>query len=136
MALNFITDLPNLYFQDVNAAKLFSDEAANVYERATSTLLSKNMLLYFAHADYEESRLKYDKVHQIYQKYLDMPDIDPTLVSSYHLAVNFIFRKCWADIRNLFRADSNWVIEVSFQHFSTTAIRMKSFQLNPTRTFR
>lgn len=64
---------------DVNAAKLFSEEAANMFERATSTLLSKNMLLYFAYADYEEGRLKYDKVHQIYQKYLDIKDIDPTL---------------------------------------------------------
>lgn len=38
------------------------------------------MLLYFAYADYEEGRLKYDKVHQIYCKYLDIQDIDPTLV--------------------------------------------------------
>ncbi|KAK9876432.1 hypothetical protein WA026_012745 [Henosepilachna vigintioctopunctata] len=64
---------------DVNASKLFSEEAANIFERATSTLLSKNQLLYFAYADYEEGRLKYDKVHQIYLKYLDIKDIDPTL---------------------------------------------------------
>ncbi|KAI4455289.1 rna cleavage stimulation factor [Holotrichia oblita] len=64
---------------DVNASKMFSEEAANMFERATSSLLSKNMLLYFAYADYEEGRLKYDKVHQIYQKYLDIQDIDPTL---------------------------------------------------------
>lgn len=62
---------------------MFSEEAANIFERATSTLLSKNMLLYFAYADYEEGRLKYDKVHQIYQKYLDIKDIDPTLVSYF-----------------------------------------------------
>lgn len=43
-----------LWFQDMNNAKLFSDEAANIYERAISTLLKKNMLLYFAYADYEE----------------------------------------------------------------------------------
>lgn len=59
---------------------MFSEEAANMFERATSTLLSKNMLLYFAYADYEEGRVKYDRVHQIYQKYLDIQDIDPTLV--------------------------------------------------------
>ncbi|XP_031756376.1 cleavage stimulation factor subunit 3-like [Xenopus tropicalis] len=41
---------------DMNNAKLFSDEAANIYERAISTLLKKNMLLYFAYADYEERR--------------------------------------------------------------------------------
>ncbi|XP_072378977.1 protein suppressor of forked [Diabrotica undecimpunctata] len=64
---------------DVNASKLFSEEAANMFERATSTLLSKNMLLYFAYADYEEGRLKYEKVHQIYNKYLETSDIDPTL---------------------------------------------------------
>lgn len=38
----------------MNNAKLFSDEAANIYERAISTLLKKNMLLYFSFADYEE----------------------------------------------------------------------------------
>ncbi|CAH1114072.1 unnamed protein product [Psylliodes chrysocephalus] len=64
---------------DVNASKLFSEEAANMFERATSSLLSKNMLLYFAYADYEEGRLKYEKVHQIYNKYLEIDDIDPTL---------------------------------------------------------
>lgn len=65
----------------MNASKLFSEEAANVFERATSSLLNRNMLLYFAYADYEEGRLKYEKVHQIYAKYLDIQDIDPTLVS-------------------------------------------------------
>ncbi|KYN44814.1 Protein suppressor of forked [Trachymyrmex septentrionalis] len=58
---------------DVNAAKNLSDEAATMFERATNTLLSKNMLLYFAHADFEEGRVKYEKVHQIYQKFLDIP---------------------------------------------------------------
>lgn len=40
----------------MNNSKLFSDEAANIYERAISTLLKKNMLLYFSFADYEEVR--------------------------------------------------------------------------------
>jgi len=39
------------------------------------------MLLYFAYADFEEGRLKYDKVHQIYDRFLEIEDIDPTLVS-------------------------------------------------------
>ncbi|XP_067120911.1 cleavage stimulation factor subunit 3 isoform X1 [Centruroides vittatus] len=64
---------------DMNAGKLFSDEAAAIYERATTTLLKKNTLLYFAYADFEEGRMKYDKVHQIYNKFIDIPDIDPTL---------------------------------------------------------
>lgn len=81
----------------MNAAKLFSDEAAAVYERATSSLLKKNMLLYFAYADFEEGRLKYEKVHQIYSRFLDIPDIDPTLVSVDALSaffVLFLFFSC------------------------------------------
>lgn len=38
----------------MNNSKLFSDEAANIYERAIGSLLKKNMLLYFSFADYEE----------------------------------------------------------------------------------
>lgn len=103
----------------MNNSKLFSDEAANIYERAIGTLLKKNMLLYFSFADYEEvsvhpsnqsykcplflrshlqscsggppktdlhlfpssqSRMKYEKVHSIYNKLLVIEDIDPTLV--------------------------------------------------------
>ncbi|CAG05710.1 unnamed protein product, partial [Tetraodon nigroviridis] len=91
--------------EDMNNSKLFSDEAANIYERAIGTLLKKNMLLYFSFADYEEvsvrprnvsvsfcfpthlclllspkSRMKYEKVHSIYNKLLVIEDIDPTLV--------------------------------------------------------
>jgi cleavage stimulation factor subunit 3 len=64
---------------DVNAAKLFSDEAAAVYERATASLLKKNMLLNFAYADFEEGRRHYEKAQQIYNRYLDITDVDPTL---------------------------------------------------------
>ncbi|XP_034234284.1 protein suppressor of forked [Thrips palmi] len=64
---------------DVTAAKLFSDEASAVFERATGSLLKSNMLLYFAYADFEEGRMKYEKVHQIYEKFLEMEDADPTL---------------------------------------------------------
>ena len=38
------------------------------------------MLLHFAYADFEEQQIKFEKVHQIYKKYLDIEDIDPTLV--------------------------------------------------------
>uniref|UniRef100_A0A672RNY0 Cleavage stimulation factor subunit 3 n=1 Tax=Sinocyclocheilus grahami TaxID=75366 RepID=A0A672RNY0_SINGR len=65
---------------DMNNAKLFSDEAANIYERAIGTLLKKNMLLYFSFADYEESRMKHEKVHSIYNRLLAIEHIDPTLV--------------------------------------------------------
>ena len=67
--------------QDVNASKLFSDEAATIFDRATSTILKHSMLLHFAYADFEEGRMKYEKVHEIYKTYLELQEIDPTLVS-------------------------------------------------------
>uniref|UniRef100_A0A0B7AJR0 Suppressor of forked domain-containing protein n=2 Tax=Arion vulgaris TaxID=1028688 RepID=A0A0B7AJR0_9EUPU len=64
---------------DQNAGKLFSDEAAAIFERAINSLMKKNMLIYFAYADFEESRMKFDKVHQIYKKILDVEEIKSTL---------------------------------------------------------
>lgn len=64
---------------DVNASKIFSEEAGQIYERAISGALRKNQLLFFAYADFEESRLHYQEVHKIYQRYINMPDVDPTL---------------------------------------------------------
>ena len=40
--------------QDITGGQKLADEAASFYERATSTLLKKNLLLYFAYADFEE----------------------------------------------------------------------------------
>ncbi len=59
---------------------MFLDQASALYERATSGMLSKSMLLHFAYADFEEQQSRFDRVHQIYQKYLSREDIDPTLV--------------------------------------------------------
>nr|CAG4643048.1 EOG090X026K [Ilyocryptus agilis] len=64
---------------DVTASKNLAEEVANIYERAINGPLSHNALLYFAYSDYEEGRIKYEKAHQIYAKYLEQPDIDPTL---------------------------------------------------------
>lgn len=33
---------------------MFSEEAAQIYDRATTTFLKTNMLLHFAYADFEE----------------------------------------------------------------------------------
>lgn len=77
--------------KDINAAKLFGDEAANIYERAITTILNKNMLLYFAYADFEEGRSRYEKVHNIYTRLLDIPDINPTLVNQY---ISFDYPRC------------------------------------------
>jgi len=35
---------------------VFADEAAGLYERATTTVLKNCVLLYFAYADFEEVR--------------------------------------------------------------------------------
>ncbi len=51
-----------------------------MYDRATNGILKKSMLLHFAYADFEEQQMKFDKVQQIYQKYLEIEDVDPTLV--------------------------------------------------------
>nr|CAG4641502.1 EOG090X026K [Eurycercus lamellatus] len=64
---------------DLTASKNLAEEVAAVYERAINGPLSHNGLLYYAYADYEEGRIKYDKAHQIYTKYLEQHDIDPTL---------------------------------------------------------
>lgn len=49
----------------MNNSKLFSDEAANIYERAIGTLLKKNMLLYFSFADYEEVSVQLPLKHKL-----------------------------------------------------------------------
>nr|CAD7195742.1 unnamed protein product [Timema douglasi]CAD7257461.1 unnamed protein product [Timema shepardi]CAD7403740.1 unnamed protein product [Timema poppensis] len=95
---------------DINAAKMFSDEASAIYERATASLLGKNMLLYFAYADFEEGRLKYEKVHQIYSKFLDISDIDPTLAYVQYMkfarraegikAARTVFKRAREDVRS------------------------------------
>lgn len=53
--------------QDMNNSKLFSDEAANIYERAIGTLLKKNMLLYFSFGDYEEVIVHLSEQFRIYR---------------------------------------------------------------------
>ena len=50
---------------DVKLSAQLADEAAALYERALGGFMKKNMLLHFAFADYEESRIKYPKVHQV-----------------------------------------------------------------------
>jgi len=64
---------------DANPGKIFADEAAAIYERAINSLMKKNMLIYFAYADFEEGRMKFEKVHQIYKKLVEVEDIKPTL---------------------------------------------------------
>lgn len=94
----------------MTAARAFSDEASNILDRAISGVLSGNALLYFAYADFEEGRLKYDKVHQMYNKFLSIPDIDPTLAYVQYMkfarraegikSARSVFKKAREDIRS------------------------------------
>ena len=54
-----------------------------MYERAVNGVLKRSMLLHFAYADFEEQQTKHEKAHSIYKKYLEIEDIDPSLVSCY-----------------------------------------------------
>jgi cleavage stimulation factor subunit 3 len=63
---------------DLPASKVWSDEASSLYERAIAAVPTCP-LLYFAYADFEETRMKHDKVHGIYTKLLEVKEIDPTL---------------------------------------------------------
>lgn len=76
----------------MTAAKNLAEEVSNIYERAINGPMALNGLLYYAYADYEEGRIKYEKAHQIYTKYLEQHDIDPTLVirlAGIHLRIVF-----------------------------------------------
>ena len=42
-------------------------------------MLNKCALLYFTFADFEESNMNFEKVHKIYEDFLTVQDIDPTL---------------------------------------------------------
>jgi len=63
----------------ISLSKQFAQETSNLYERAIKTFMRNNILIHFAYADFEESRLNYTKVTQIYEKLLQSKDIDPTL---------------------------------------------------------
>ncbi|ALC49674.1 su-f- [Drosophila busckii] len=95
---------------DVQAAKIFADECANILERSINGVLNRNALLYFAYADFEEGRMKYEKVHSMYNKLLTLPDIDPTLVYVQYMkfarraegikSARSIFKKAREDVRS------------------------------------
>merc|ERR1719445_1539657 len=64
---------------DVDSSKLFLEQASQLFERAVSGVMKKCALLYFTYADFEEQNMKFEKVHKIYQDFLEVPNIDPTL---------------------------------------------------------
>ncbi|CAB4070481.1 CSTF3 [Lepeophtheirus salmonis] len=70
---------PNIWYE----AALFLQDSSRILaekgDRGISGVLNKCMLLHFAYADFEEQRMKYEKVHKIYLKLLEHKDVDPTL---------------------------------------------------------
>ena len=66
----------------MDTSKQFLDLASSMYERAVNGVLKRNLLLHFAYADFEEQQIRHEKVHQIYKKYLEIEDMDPSLVSA------------------------------------------------------
>jgi len=51
--------------------------------------MKENVLIHFAYADFEEGRMKHDKVHTIYQRLVEIKDVDPTLVVFLFLSVRY-----------------------------------------------
>ncbi len=64
---------------EIAMSKFYAEEALQMYERLIKGPMSTNMLVYFAYADFEESRQNYQKVSQIYDKFLEIKDINPSL---------------------------------------------------------
>ncbi|VDK28037.1 unnamed protein product, partial [Anisakis simplex] len=75
---------------DVKLAAQMNNDVAQLFERAISGLLGDSQLLFFAYADFEEERMKYDNVKKIYNKLLAIEEADPTLVSFGFFMVPFI----------------------------------------------
>lgn len=97
---------------DVDTSRSFLDQASQLYERAISGVLSSCALLHFAYADFEEQNMKYEKVHTIYQKFLEHQAIDPTLCYIQYMkfarrsegvkAARLVFKKAREDSRSNF----------------------------------
>lgn len=124
---------------EIAMSKFYAEETAAMYERLTSKgYMSTNVLVYFTYADYEEGRLNYQKVSQIYDKLLAIKDIDPSLC--YIQYMRFLRRaEGIRSARNIFkraREDSRisyhvFVAAALIEYFCTKdkAIANKIFQL-------
>lgn len=75
---------------DVKTANTMNAEIAQLFERAIGGLLKTSQLLFFAYADFEEERMKYENVKKIYDRYLAIEECDPTL--AYIQLMKFVRR--------------------------------------------
>lgn len=127
---------------DTNSSKILADEAASMYERAISNLMKNNMLLHFAYADFEEGRMKFDKVHSIYEKLLECKEIDQTLTYIQYMkfarraegikAARLVFKKAREDQRVRFHV---FVAAALMEYYCTKEkqIAFKIFELGLKR---
>ncbi|CAB3404733.1 unnamed protein product [Caenorhabditis bovis] len=75
---------------DVKLSQTFKQEAIQLYERGITGLMKESLLLYFAYADFEEERMKFDNVKKIYDRLLTIEHMNPTL--TYIQLMRFIRR--------------------------------------------
>ncbi|XP_039254764.1 cleavage stimulation factor subunit 3-like isoform X1 [Styela clava] len=127
---------------DTNSSKILADEAASMYERATSNLMKDNMLIHFAYSDFEEGRMKFEKVHSIYEKLLESMDIDQTLTYIQYMkfarrsegikAARQVFKKAREDTRVRFHV---YVAAALMEYYCTKEkqIAFKIFELGLKR---
>lgn len=74
---------------------------SELFERAIGGLLKDSQLLFFAYADFEEERMKYDNVRKIYDKLLAIEQADPTLVCFYLFRCNCFSNYSMKLLRNV-----------------------------------
>ncbi|VDK73511.1 unnamed protein product [Litomosoides sigmodontis] len=75
---------------DVKLAATMNTDIIQLFERAVGGLLKESQLLFFAYADYEEERMKFDNVRKIYDRLLAIETADPTL--AYIQLMKFVRR--------------------------------------------
>lgn len=80
-AVNYLQQMSSTMAEkcEATASRHYSEEAVAMFERSIKSFMKTNMLMYFAYADYEESRLNYTKVSQIYDRLLEIQEVDPSL---------------------------------------------------------
>ncbi|ESO06606.1 hypothetical protein HELRODRAFT_64205, partial [Helobdella robusta] len=119
-------------------SKVFADEAANMYERAISMGLKNCLLIYFSYADFEESRMKHEKVHSIYKRALELQDVETTLIYIQYMrfarraegikSARYVFKMAREDQRTKFHV---YVTAALMEHYCSKdgSIALKIFEL-------
>ncbi|CAI5441860.1 unnamed protein product [Caenorhabditis angaria] len=75
---------------DVKTSLILKQETIQLFERAINGLMKESKLIYFAYADFEEDRMKFENVKSIYDRLLSIEHINPTL--TYIQLMRFVRR--------------------------------------------